>query len=36
MLVLCSSFDSETIKKFIGHLDDTFIVTKLTRCDIKG
>ncbi len=34
--VLRSRLDSETIKKFIGYLEDAFIVTEATRYDIKG
>lgn len=34
--VLHSRLDSETIKKFIGYLEDAFIVTEATRYDIKG
>ena len=32
---LYSSLDSETIQKFIGYLEDAFIVTGATRYDIK-
>ena len=34
--VLRSRFEAETIKKFIGCLEDAFIVTGATRYDIKG
>lgn len=33
--VLHSSLDSETIQKFIGYLEDAFIVTGTTRYDIE-
>ena len=34
--VLRSRLESETIKKYIGYLEDAFIVTEATRYDIKG
>lgn len=34
--VLRSCLDGETIKKYIGYLEDAFIVAEATRYDIKG